>query len=93
MAEYLSDITAVSSKGQVVLPKAIRDKLNIVPGIKLMVFSDGNSILLKPIPEPDISEFRELMDAASSWASDVGMTEEDISSAIQSVRNRKRRKK
>jgi AbrB family looped-hinge helix DNA binding protein len=93
MAEYLSDITAVSSKGQVVLPKAIRDKLNIVPGIKLMVFSDGNSILLKPIPEPDISEFRELMDAASSWASDVGMTEEDITSAIQSVRSRRRSNK
>ena len=93
MAEYLSDITAVSSEGQVVLPKAIRDKLNIVPGIKLMVFSDGNSILLKPIPEPDISEFRELMDAASSWASDVGMTEEDITSAIQSVRSRRRSNK
>ena len=93
MAEYLSDITAVSSKGQVVLPKAIRDKLNIVPGIKLMVFSDGNSILLKPIPEPDISEFRELMDAASSWASDVGMPEEDITSAIQSVRSRRRSNK
>ena len=93
MAEYLSDITAVSSKGQVVLPKAIRDKLKIVPGIKLMVFSDGNSILLKPIPEPDISEFRELMDAASSWASDVGMTEEDITSAIQSVRSRRRSNK
>jgi len=93
MPEYLSDITAVSSKGQVVLPKAIRDKLNIVPGIKLMVFSDGNSILLKPIPEPDISEFRELMDAASSWASDVGMTEEDITSAIQSVRSRRRSNK
>ena len=93
MTEYLSDITAVSSKGQVVLPKAIRDKLNIVPGIKLMVFSDGNSILLKPIPEPDISEFRELMDAASSWASDVGMTEENITSAIQSVRSRRRSSK
>ena len=93
MPEYLSDITAVSSKGQVVLPKEIRDKLNIVPGIKLMVFSDGNSILLKPIPEPDISEFRELMDAASSWASDVGMTEEDITSAIQSVRSRRRSNK
>lgn len=90
MSQYVSDITAVSSKGQVVLPKAIRDKLQIVPGVKLMVFSDGNSILLKPIPEPDISEFQKLMEAASDWASDVGMTEEDIDSAIQAVRSRRK---
>lgn len=90
MSQYVSDITAVSSKGQVVLPKAIRDKLQIVPGVKLMVFSDGNSILLKPIPEPDISEFQKLMEAASGWASDVGMTEEDIDSAIQAVRSRRK---
>jgi antitoxin PrlF len=90
VSQYVSDITAVSSKGQVVLPKAIRDKLQIVPGVKLMVFSDGNSILLKPIPEPDISEFQKLMEAASGWASDVGMTEEDIDSAIQAVRSRRK---
>ena len=90
MSQYVSDITAVSSKGQVVLPKAIREKLQIVPGVKLMVFSDGNSILLKPIPEPDISEFRDLMDAASKWANDVGMTEEDIDSAIKTVRSRRK---
>ena len=90
MSQYVSDITVVSSKGQVVLPKAIREKLQIVPGVKLMVFSDGNSILLKPIPEPDISEFRNLMDAASKWATDVGMTEEDIDSAIKTVRSRRK---
>ena len=90
MSQYVSDITAVSSKGQVVLPKAIREKLQIVPGVKLMVFSDGNNILLKPIPEPDISEFRNLMDAASKWATDVGMTEEDIDSAIKTVRSRRK---
>lgn len=90
MSQYVSDITAVSSKGQVVLPKAIREKLQIVPGVKLMVFSDGNSILLKPIPEPDISEFQDLMDAASKWANDVGMTEEDIDSAIKTVRSRRK---
>jgi len=55
-----------------------------------MVFSDGISILLKPIPEPDISEFHELMKAASDWASNVGMTEEDIESAIQTVRGRRK---
>lgn len=90
MSQYVSDITAVSSKGQVVLPKAIREKLQIVPGVKLMVFSDGNNILLKPIPEPDISEFRNLMDATSKWATDVGMTEEDIDSAIKTVRSRRK---
>ena len=89
MSQYVSDITAVSSKGQVVLPKAIREKLQIVPGVKLMVFSDGISILLKPIPEPDISEFQKLMDVASDWAANVGMTEGDIESAIQTVRSRK----
>ena len=90
MNTYLSDVTAVSSKGQVVLPKVIRDDLQIEPGVKLMVISDGTSILLKPIPEPDISEFRNLLDAAANWADEVGMTEDDISSAIKSVRKAKR---
>lgn len=90
MEALLSDVTSVSSKGQVVLPKAIRDKLQILPGVKMMVLSDGINILLKPIPEPDITEFQELMDAAASWASSVGMTEEDISTAIKTVRSRKK---
>ena len=90
MSQYLSDVTAVSSKGQVVLPKAIRERLQIEPGVKLMVFSDGISIVLKPIPEPNISEFKNLMDAASSWASEVGMTEDDISAAIKTVRSRRK---
>ena len=51
MKELLSDITSVSAKGQIVIPKAIRDKLQISPGVKLMVLSDGTNILLKPIPE------------------------------------------
>lgn len=93
MTQYLSDITAVSSKGQVVLPKAIRDKLQIRPGIKLMVFSDGISIVLKPIPEPDIAEFKKLMKAASEWAEEVGMSEKDISSAIKTVRSRRKAEK
>ena len=93
MSQYLSDVTAVSSKGQVVLPKAIREKLKIEPGVKLMVFSDGVSIVLKPIHEPDISEFKNLMDAASSWASEVGMTEDDISAAIKTVRTRRKNTK
>ena len=91
MTQYLSDIAAVSSKGQVVLPKAIRDSLQIGAGSRLMVISDGNSIILKPIPTPDISEFHTLMETASGWAAEVGMKEEDITSAVKAVRSRRRK--
>lgn len=86
MAQYVSDVTALSSKGQIVLPKAIRDYLKLDTGTKLMVFSDGDCILIKPIAKPDLSEFRDLMDAAETWAARVGMTEDDIADAIKTVR-------
>ena len=80
-------VTTVSSKGQVVIPKTIREQLNLESGRPLVVFSDGSNILLKPIPRPDISEFRALMDATAAWAKEVGLTEEDITDAIRTVRN------
>jgi len=57
MAQYISDITALSSKGQVVLPKAIRESLQLETGVKFMVLSDGTNILLKPIEQPNMKEF------------------------------------
>ena len=91
MEKYMSGVTALSSKGQIVLPKAIREYLNIDSGSKLFVISDGNCIILKPIQTPDISEFNKVMDAASKWAADVGMTEADIDDAIKTVRSRRKK--
>ena len=92
MAQYITDVTALSSKGQVVLPKPIRESMKIESGAKLIVISDGSSIILKPVPMPDITEFQNLMDAASAWAAEVGMVEEDITNAIKTVRRRKKAK-
>ena len=90
MAQYLTDVTVVSSRGQVVLPKPIRESMMINAGTRLLVISDGQSIILKPVTIPDISEFQHLMDAAAAWANEVGLKEEDISSAIKAVRKRKK---
>ena len=90
MSQYLTDVTAVSTKGQIVLPKSIRDSLSLVTGARLMVLCDGENILLKPIRKPDISEFRAMMDQAAQWADEAGMTEADISDAIREVREARR---
>lgn len=88
----IAEVTSVSSKGQVVLPKAIRDEMDLDTGSKLVIFTDGRNILLKPITMPDLSEFESLMKESKKWAEKVGMKQTDIDDAIKSVRKRKRTK-
>jgi AbrB family looped-hinge helix DNA binding protein len=42
-------ITKVSDKGQIVIPKEVRDNMGLVEGIKLLVISDGDSIILQKV--------------------------------------------
>ena len=49
-------VVTVSPKFQVVIPKDVRDKLNIVPGQKVEAFAIGSRIELVPV-EP-IESFR-----------------------------------
>ena len=42
------DTTVLSSRGQVVLPKAVRDRLGLEAGQRLAVEVSGRSIVLKP---------------------------------------------
>ena len=44
--------TVVSSKGQIVIPKQIREKLGLTPGTVLRVWIEGKRVILEPIQEP-----------------------------------------
>ena len=79
-------LTAMSSRGQIVLPKKIRTKLNLSEGTQFIVLSDADNILLKPVKIPSLSEFSGVLRKAREWASAAGMTEEDVTNAIKAVR-------
>ncbi len=83
-----TEVTALSSKGQIVLPKKLRDTMSLVEGCKFLILTDGENILLKPVQEPNIEEFDKLINEANSWAKKVGMKESDISDAIKKTRLR-----
>ncbi len=86
--EHLVEMTKVSSKGQVVLPRAIRHKLHIQKGEQLIVVCGDDSVLLKKIETPLKERFTEMMKTSQTWAKKVGLTRTDIQKAIREVRQR-----
>lgn len=84
------DVLTLSSKGQIVLPAAVRKALSLVSGDKLALYSSGDAILLKPLRLPSEAQFEVWMDEAQEWAASVGYSEDDVEDVIKSVRNRKR---
>ena len=50
MAKAASAQTRVSTKGQVILPKAIRDRRNWTPGTELTIEDKPEGVLLKASP-------------------------------------------
>ena len=42
-------VTSLSVKGQIVIPRALREVLGLKPGDKLLVLREGDTIILKPL--------------------------------------------
>ncbi len=89
MGKYVTDVTSMSSKGQIVIPKSIRNSLNLPTGTRFVVITEGNSILLKPIVIPDMEEYERLMNEAQRFAESTGLKQEDIDKTIKEVRKSK----
>lgn len=80
--------TKMSSKGQVVIPEAIRKKLKLKSGAQFIVMGDKDVVILKSISPPSIDEFDDLIAEARRQARKAGMNRSDIVSAIAKVRGK-----
>lgn len=87
----MATIAAMSSRGQIVLPIAIRKKLKLGEGSQFLVVTDNENILLKPVKEPSLDEFYSLVEQAQRTAAQLGLTEEDINAEIKAMRAQKRK--
>lgn len=81
--------TKMSSKGQVVIPEQIRERLGLQPGTQFIVLGDGDAVILKVIQAPSMAEFGDLVQRARKAAKQSGMKKRDIDQAVRTVRNRR----
>ncbi len=71
--ELLIDVTKVSDKGQVVIPKEIRDKVGFKEGTKLIVIATEDAVVLQRIEAvAGKIRIRDLMERVKSITSKLG---------------------
>jgi AbrB family looped-hinge helix DNA binding protein len=80
--------TKLSSKGQVVIPEEIRNRLGLETGAQFVVVGDRDVVILKVIQAPDVAEFDELVARARKAAKRAGLKRGDVDKAIRKARGR-----
>ena len=84
------EVTTISEKGQVVIPKFLRKELGIKPGTKFVVYGRGDMVIMKKLELPDLrNEWDEIfrtMDTKSPKISEKGVLDE-----VAAVRRERRR--
>jgi AbrB family looped-hinge helix DNA binding protein len=78
--------TKLSSKGQVVIPEAIRKSLNLKEGDRFVVIGEKDSVIFKAITPPSPGQLNGLLAHARKQARKAGLRRSDIKTVIARVR-------
>jgi AbrB family looped-hinge helix DNA binding protein len=83
------ETTKMSSRGQVVIPEEIRNKLGLKTGDRFLVIADNDVVILKSLISPSLGEFDYLIREARKQARITGLKRSDIVNAVAKVRRDK----
>lgn len=81
--------TKMSSKGQVVIPEDIRQRLGLKPGVQFIVIGDRDVVILKAISPPTMADFDELVSKARKQARKAKMKQSDVAKAVAASRGKR----
>ncbi len=79
-------MTRVSSRGQVVIPGLIREKLGLRDGSRLIVFGEGDTIILKKVGLASSLERKQTLSSIRKKVKNLGITRKDVSREVEAVR-------
>ena len=84
------DYTKLSSKGQIVVPKGIRDYLKLKNGEIFMIFADKDTLILKRVKKPTEADLKKMFMKSQRLAKQKRLKKKDVDNTIKSVRNETR---
>ena len=84
MASSDPEVTTVTSKGQITIPRALRDQFGLEQGTKLMVVPTDYGLVLKKIDLPSVEEFQRRVEAR---AKTTEISLEEVSQMVHEGRN------
>lgn len=80
------EVTSVSSRGQVVIPRKVREKLRVNEGQKFVVIGEDDTIVFKRLEVPSFKGFDKLLKKTREFAKKKGLTEKDVEESIHQLR-------
>jgi AbrB family looped-hinge helix DNA binding protein len=86
--EFMFRFTKLSTKGQVVIPQEIRERMHLRPGTPFTVEEVKEGILLKKIEVEE--SWEKVTEPFRRAARETGFTQEDMMNLIEKVRNENR---
>jgi AbrB family looped-hinge helix DNA binding protein len=81
--------TRMSSKGQIVIPEAIRKQLNLKAGAQFVVVGEDDVVILKAITAPGMDTFDALIQRARQQAKLAGLKRAEIPNSVSKARGRR----
>jgi len=82
------EVTSISSRGQVVIPRKIRERLNLQEGEKFLVIGEEDTIVFKKLGVPSFKGFDKLLKKTQEHAKKHGLTEKNLGESIKESRKK-----
>jgi AbrB family looped-hinge helix DNA binding protein len=81
----MTELLRLSSKGQVVIPKSVRERLNLKEGDRLVAFARRDLLVMRKVENGE-NILSILSEPVRKRTKELGVTREDVTEAVSSAR-------